>query len=234
MKRIARAKHKSVDQELFCKGNVILPKKVVSLAESRMKKAKTILILTAAFAASFITVFLAISLTQSAYSTPSSYLSDIDGFAIILGPPPNATDVALDTTIFVETWRETRVDNLSLTPEVPIARRSDERVAVASGLYTFYPAEPLKPATTYNVSVFIMNKIVSWSFTTTPEPFRPGISFYLATYVFWIALATAIAGTSIVGGLVWLRRNRIEVLSQKHKTKEDVKYTHTSGLHARA
>ena len=188
---------------------MILPKKVVNLVESRRKKAKTILILTAVFAASFITVFLAISLTQSAYSTPSSYLSGIDGLAIVLGPPPNATDVALDTTIFVETWRKTRVDNPRLTPGVPIARRSEEWVAVASRLYTFYPAEPLKPATTYNVSVFIMNQIMSWSFTTTPEPFRPGISFYLATYVFWIALATAIAGTSIVGGVIWLRRKRV-------------------------
>ena len=59
------------------------------------KKQHTALRLAVVFSASFLIVFLTIFLTQSAYSTPSSYVSVIKGMDITLGPPPNSTDIPL-------------------------------------------------------------------------------------------------------------------------------------------
>jgi hypothetical protein len=89
---------------------------------------------------------------------------------------------------------------------VPIARVTTEVSGPLTFLNTFYPAQPLKPATTYNVSATIIDVPVSWSFTTTSEPFNPGISFFLATNVLWIALSAAISATSIIGVTIWFRR----------------------------
>jgi hypothetical protein len=166
--------------------------------------------LAVVFAASFLTVFLAIFLTQSAYSTPSNYVSVVNGMDITLGPPPNSTNIPLDTTITVDALASAALNDLHLTPEVPIASRYSEVTSSLTYLNTFYPAQPLKPATSYTVSVTILNEPVSWSFTTTSEPFNPGISFYLATNVLWIALSAATSATIIVGFAIWLRRKRVK------------------------
>jgi hypothetical protein len=98
---------------------------------------------------------------------------------------------------------------------VPIAYVTSETSGPLSSLETFYPAQQLKPATTYNVSVTIMGVPVSWSFTTTSESFNPTISFYLATNVLWIALSAAVSAASIAGLAMWYKRKQVKV-NHKH------------------
>jgi hypothetical protein len=64
----------------------------------------------------------------------------------------------------------------------------------------FYPAELLKPSTSYNVSVTVMDSPVSWVFTTTDEAFKPSICYYFASNAFLISLST-VASTTVVAGL---------------------------------
>lgn len=163
------------------------------------KKMQTALILAAAYALTFLTVFLVISLTQSAYSTPEHYTSDVAGMDFTIGPKPNATDVPLDTTITIDALSSAALDDLHLSPEVPISHVGVEVTGTLSYQRTFYPAQLLKPASSYTVSVTIRDVPVSWNFTTTSEPYQPTLSFYLATYVLWIALSTATATTALVG-----------------------------------
>ena len=162
--------------------------------------------LAVVFAASFLTVFLVIFFTQSAYSTPPSYVSVINDMDITVGPSPNSTDVPLDTTITVDALASAALNDLHLTPEVPIASRYSQVTSSVTYLNTFSPAEPLEPDTSYTVSVTILNEPVSWSFTTTSEPFSPSISFILARNVLWISLSAATSATLIVGFAIWLRR----------------------------
>jgi hypothetical protein len=173
------------------------------------KKMRVALILAAVFGLTFLTVFLVIFTTQSAYSTPDSYVSEVNGMDITIGPKPNSTDVPLDTTITIDALASAALNDLHLTPEVPIARVTSEVSGPLSYKQTFYPAQLLKPATSYTVSVTIVNVPVSWSFTTTAEPYHPTISFYLATYVLWIAFATAVAVTLLFGLAIWYRKRRV-------------------------
>jgi hypothetical protein len=172
------------------------------------KKLHAALLLAVVFSASFLTVFLAILFTQSAYSTPSHAILIVGSMEITLGPPPNSTNIPLDTTIIVDTLNFADVNDLHITPEVPIAGVTSENSGPLSSLETFYPAQQLKPATTYNVSVTIGEVPVSWSFTTTSEPFNPTISFYFATNMLWVALAAAFSATSIVGLAVQFKRKQ--------------------------
>ncbi len=174
------------------------------------KKMRAALILAAAFVFTFLTVFLVISLTQSAHSTPDHYISEIDGMTITIGPKPNATDVPLDTTITIDALSSAALKGLRLTPEVPIASVAIEVSGPLSYQETFYPAQLLKPATSYTVSVTIRDTPFSWSFNTTSEPYHPTISFYLVTYALWIAFATAVATTLLVGLAIWGRKKRIK------------------------
>jgi hypothetical protein len=172
------------------------------------KKLHVALLLAVVFSASFSTVFVAIFISQSAYSIPSSKISTLNGLDVVLGPPPNSTNVPLDTTIVVDALSSASLDDLRLSPEVPINRVDIVVSGTLSYERTFYPAQPLKPATSYNVSVTIVDVPVSWSFITTSEPFNPGISFYLATNVLWIALSAAASATLIVGVAIWLKKKR--------------------------
>ena len=160
------------------------------------------LILAVVFASTFIIVFLVISGTQSAYSTPDTYLSAVPGMDITIGPKPNATDVALDTTITIDTFSGATPNDLKVTPEVSFANVAVEVSGPISYKQTFYPAQLLEPATTYTVSVTVRDEPVSWSFTTTAQPYQPTISFYLATYSPWIALAIATITTLIFGVVI--------------------------------
>jgi hypothetical protein len=159
------------------------------------------ILLLAVFAISFLAVFLVIFFTQSAYSTPVSGLLSVGEMRISAGPPPDSTGVSVDTTITVDAVASASLDDLVLAPETPIARMHSETTGPLTYLSTFCPAQLLKPQTLYTVSVTVMGDPVTWSFTTTPEPFKPGMSFYLATNAPWIALMAAAAST-IVAGLV--------------------------------
>lgn len=172
------------------------------------KKLHAALLLAVVFSASFLTVFLAIFLTQSAYSTPPQAILAVNSMEITLGPPPNSTNIPLDTTIIIDTLNFADVTDLRITPEVPIAGVTSENSGPLSSLKTFYPAQQLKTAITYNVSITIMEVPMSWSFTTTSEPFNPTISFYLATNVLWIALSAAVSATSIVGFAIQFKRKQ--------------------------
>ncbi len=172
------------------------------------KKQRTALRIAAVFTASFLIVFIAIFLTQSAYSTPSSYLSAINGMDITLGPPPNSTNVPLDTTITVDAFASASYNDLSVTPEVNFTHVTSETTGPLTYRTTFYPDKLLKPATAYTVSVTIENAPVAWSFTTTAEPFNPRISYYLATNLLWISLSAAVAATAIAGFAVWLKERK--------------------------
>lgn len=173
------------------------------------KKLHAASILAGVFVFTFLTVFLVIFLTQPAHSTPSNYVSVVNGMDIALGPPPNSTNIPLDTAITVDALASASLNDLRITPEVPIARVYSEVSGPLSYQQTFYPAQLLKPATSYTVSVTIVNVPVSWSFTTTSEPYQPTISFYLATYVLWIAFSTATAATLLVGLAIWYRKKRV-------------------------
>lgn len=173
------------------------------------KKLHVAIILTLVFVLTFLVLFLVISLTQSAHSTPGNHVSAVDSMSITIGPAPNATNISLDTTITIDALSATTISNLQMTPEVPIALVTNEVSGPLSYKQTFYPAQPLEPATSYVVSVTIKNIPVSWSFTTTSEPYHPTISFYLAMYALWIALSVATATTSSIGFAIWYRKKRI-------------------------
>ena len=176
---------------------------------SLLKKLRPVLLLALVFSVVFLTVFFAILLTQSPYSTPSSQAVVINGgMDFNVGPPPNATNIPLDSTVTVEALASAALNDLHVTPEVSIARVTSTTTGPLTYLSVFYPAEPLKPSTSYNVSVTIMNSPVSWVFTTTNEPFKPSISFYIAANAFWISLSTAAATTVIAGLAVWFREKR--------------------------
>jgi len=166
------------------------------------------LILVAVFAFTFLIVLLVISGTQSAYSTPDASLSAAGGMDITIGPKPNATDIPLDTTITIDTFSAAILNDLQVTPEVSIANVAVEVSGPISYKQTFYPTQLLQPATTYTVSVTIRDEPVSWSFTTTSQPYQPTTSFYLATYAPWIALATATITTAIAASAIQRRKKR--------------------------
>jgi ABC-type oligopeptide transport system substrate-binding subunit len=170
------------------------------------KKMRIKLILAAVFAFTFLAVFLVISGTQSAYSTPNTYLSEVDGMDITIGPKPNSTDVPLDTAITIDALSSATLNGLNITPEVSISNIAVEVSGPLSYKQTFYPAQLLKPATSYTVSLTIRDIPISWRFTTTSEPYQPIISFYLATYSPWIALATAVTMTSLAGLAIWHKK----------------------------
>jgi hypothetical protein len=169
------------------------------------KKTRAALILAAIFALTFLTVFLVISSTQSAYSTPGTYVSAVNGMDITIGPKPTAIDVPLDTTITIDAFSSASLNDLHVTPEVPIASVAVEVSGPLSYKQTFYPAHLLKPATSYTVSVTLRNVPVSWSFTTTSDPYHPTTSFYLATYAPWIAFAAATA-TTLLAAAIWHKK----------------------------
>ncbi|MBN1245291.1 hypothetical protein JXA31_06830 [Candidatus Bathyarchaeota archaeon] len=180
------------------------------------KKMHIALILAAVFVLTFLTVFLVISITQSAYSTPDNYASGVDSMTITIGPKPNSTDVPLDTTITIDALSSAALNDLQIAPEVPIASVGIEVSGLLSYKQTFYPAQLLKPATSYTVSVTIRNLPLSWSFTTTSEPYHPTISFYLATYALWIAPSTATATTLLFGFVIWHRKKRANEPTKPH------------------
>jgi hypothetical protein len=179
-----------------------------------MKKLRIAFLLTAVFALLFTGTFLTINFTQLGYSTPSklsgAYGGSI-GVYVAVGPLENSTNVPLDTTVVVYTSRNPLVTDLHLTPEVPIENKINVPVDDGlSGKTTFYLKEPLKPATTYNASVVVMNETVTWSFTTTTEtlPLQSTIGRFITDNAFGVSLVIATIATSAVGITIWTKKNQ--------------------------
>ena len=169
-------------------------------------KMQPVLILAVIFILTFLVVILIISSTQSAYSPPEDYVLEVEEMTIIIGPKPNSTDVSLDTTITIAALSSATLDEFHITPEVSIASLAIEVAGPLSYKQTFYPAQLLKPATSYTISMLIKDKPISWRFTTTYEPYQPTISFYLARYSIWIALIIATITTLLTGSAIWQKK----------------------------
>jgi hypothetical protein len=157
-------------------------------------------------------VFLAIYLTPSpylheqAYSTPTLFWHSPDLAPCSIGPAANATNVPLDTIIVVDQMRPMNVGELHLLPEVPIERRLDEYYPVASKCTTFYFSEPLKPATTYNATLFFGDEPISWNFTTTTEPYYPRYEAFPSALGIFITVIISAVVTSVFGLKVWKKK----------------------------
>jgi hypothetical protein len=157
-------------------------------------------------------VFLAIYLTPSpylheqAYSTPTQFWVSPDLAPSLIGPAANATNVPLDTIIVIDQMRPMNVGELHLSPGVPIERRVDEHIPIASKCTTFYFSEPLKPATTYNVTLFFGDEPISWNFTTTTEPYYPRYEAFPSALGIFITVIISAVVTSVFGLKVWKKK----------------------------
>lgn len=184
-------------------------------------------LLVAVFLLSYFVAFWVISLTPFGYYTyternystshgPFPYnTSDVGGEwsnqLLFLSPGPGATNVPRDAAIYVDEPRPVDVENMSLSPYVPIAKETNQvssNGGPPSGTYMCYPAELLQPNTTYNVSAMVTGKPSWWTFTTSSEPSQPTLSTHtqLASYVTWVAFTAAILTTLAVGAAVLLQK----------------------------
>lgn len=117
--------------------------------------------------------------SSSPTPTPTSTLLPLPYAAYNLHPEPNSTNVLLTTNISVTFSRPPQIVEINLNPEVEISNITKEIVSVASGKFTFHLAEPLKPETTYTVTViygqekapegFKPISSITWNFTTAPR-----------------------------------------------------------------
>ncbi len=160
------------------------------------KKLSAVLLL-GVFLLALSSTYLVISLTPFAYHRElvQSY-PPLEGasslFPVgILGPAPNSTDVPLDTAIVIALTRPVNIENLNIAPQGPAVSKTIAHSPPASETYIFCFTDPLKPATTYNVTALSGGKPITWNFTTTAEPYEPRYSTYLYPYTLWVALAVA-------------------------------------------
>ena len=123
---------------------------------------------------------------------------DYMNIGVFIGPRPGATNVSLDSLIYVDQMRPVYVD-LQINPKIPLAQ-IERDVGHASRLTIFYPEQFLQPDTTYNVSGTMMGLSAWWTFTTGSSIFpNEDYEVYLPFYAWWIAfLASIIATTSFV------------------------------------
>ena len=126
----------------------------------------------------------------------------------LISPIVNDTNVPLDTIIVVDQMRPMGVEELRLSPEAPVARRVDEHIGLAGRCTSFYFSEPLKPATTYNVTVFFGDNPISWNFTTTAEPYHPRYEALPSELGIFVAVTISALVTSVVGLTVWKKKQR--------------------------
>ena len=171
------------------------------------KNKQLFFVFTLIFFLSFFATFLLISLTQCAYSTPPHNTIIFNQMSITLGPSPNSTNIPLDTTITIDAMASASLTDFYTIPYEPYDHITSYATGPLTYETTYYPAQPLKPATSYNVSVTIFDTSVTWTFTTTSQPFFPEINFYLAKNVVLITLLTATIITTLSGFFIWLRRN---------------------------
>ena len=208
------------------------------------------LILAAVFLSSFAAAFFVISITPygrytaRVYSDPQvlfeqqqeagklmishSNASAVEGGAwqeqlLSVFPTPGARNVSCDTTIVISTARPERVWNISLSPNVAIAKDSyvlSSGFSPPSSVQTVYPAGLLQPNTTYNVTGIVgggwngqVNLPSWWIFTTSYGPSQLAFVYPLAYYDIWVALTVAILVMSIASVALFNRKNRQATLA---------------------
>jgi hypothetical protein len=131
-----------------------------------------------------------------------------------IGPALNAANVPLDTTIVIDLMRPMEIGELQLSPDASIARRENLSSGPARMASIFYFFEPLKPATTYNATLFINNNPISWNFTTTTEPYYPRYEAFPSALGIYVDVIISAVVTSVVGLKVWKKKTNVNV-SQK-------------------
>ena len=177
-----------------------------------MKNINLVSITVIFFIASIFISYSFVTLTlQRTYSIPeneANYNNSTQGgeaitgehpIPVMLNPHPGATNVSLDTLIYLYETRPVS-NNLTISPNVEIIEVTQEHVGQYSRITTYYSSENLRPNTTYNVSGTIMNLSAWWTFTTGPTitP-QQDYEVYLTPDAWWIALiASIIATTSFV------------------------------------
>jgi hypothetical protein len=171
-------------------------------------KTARIVLVAAVFPVVFLTVFSAITLTQSPYSLPASSVLIVNGMDSKVGPAPNATQVPLNTAITVDALASASLNDLKVQPETRITTGASDTTGPLTYQTTFLPSEPLKPATTYTVTVTFVDAPASWSFTTTAEPFQPTLRYTLSTQAPWISAAAAAVAVVVAGFAVWAKKKR--------------------------
>ena len=177
------------------------------------KKLQVALILIVVFSVSFLAVFLAMYLTPSPYLHEGAYSMpalewqsrEIDNPNHI-GPALNATNVPLDTTIVIELMRPMNIGELQLSPDASIARR--ENFSGFGSASIFYFSEPLRPTTTYNATLFVNSKPISWNFTTTTEPYHPRYEAFPSALGIYVTVTISAVITSVVGLKVWKKKGK--------------------------
>jgi hypothetical protein len=154
----------------------------------------------------FLGVYFLINFTQSSYSTPSRSVFLLNEMSVTLGPPPNSTNIPLDTTIIIDSVASASVNDLHIIPETQISYQTSSVSGSLTYEKTFYPNEPLQPNVTYAVSATILEIPLSWTFTTTSEIFNPKLGYHLTRNATLIALSTASLAVFIFGVIFRLRK----------------------------
>jgi hypothetical protein len=171
-------------------------------------KTARIVLVAAVFPVVFLIVFSTITFTQSPYSLPASSVLIVNGMDIKVGPAPNATQVPLNTALTVDALASASLNDLKVQPETRIIIGSSDTTGPLTYQTTFLPAEPLKPATTYTVTVTIVDAPTTWSFNTTAEPFKPTLSYILSTQALWISAAAAAVAVVVASFAVGATKKR--------------------------
>ena len=127
---------------------------------------------------------------------------DFMNVGVLIGPRPGATNVSLDTVIYLIETRPVS-NNLTISPNVKIIDVKQKYTGVASRVTTYYPDELLRPNTTYNVSGTIMDLSAWWTFTTGSSIFpKEDYEMYLTPYAWLIALIASIIATIVFAVVV--------------------------------
>jgi hypothetical protein len=199
------------------------------MVTGRLKKGHTPLVLTGVifFVTSLLASYVIIAvITQRAFSVPSNEAnydsSTLGGEAfgrgegtlfvgVFVGPRPGATDVSLDTVIYVDQSRPVSVD-LHMDPEVSIWQIKEKFEPPASRVTILCPAELLQPNTIYNVSGSIMGLPAWWTFTTGSSVIPQPEYEFLSPYTWYVTIAAASVATAIFA---------LTILRSQHKMNSD-------------
>lgn len=171
-----------------------------------------ILIILGVFLLSFVGSFFAIQYSPigtvkvQLYSTSEgsgNYNSSTGGGAwenqiLSLSPKPGAINVPRDSAIWIDEPRPVTVQNISISPEVPIAKITDQHYEPPSADIMVYPAGLLQPNTTYNITAVVADTPSWWIFATSSEPNEAAFGTMLSHNNVWIAFGIAFAITVIV------------------------------------
>ena len=169
------------------------------------KKLQLIIGVIIVFLASFFGTYFSIMLTQSAYSTPPKSLLQIGEISVSVGPQPNSINVPLDTVIIIDTVASAQIEDLNITPKIPILYETSSTSGSITYENVFYPKNFLQPNTIYEVSAKIFNNPISWTFTSTSEAFQPKIGHQLTENVILISFLMAIIAFSVFILIIWYR-----------------------------